>query len=307
MGGEQLVQRPAADLRGDVLGVGSERVRKRLRCHAVRVAVVVLPRDDESGPLQGSGHLVERVEPDRVGVGHRRPLGRRERWSLLEREGEAPAGPERRGDVAYQRVLVLESEHRLEQEHDVEGAAWEGRDVRGRKAAREVARALDGDGDGARARVHAQVHAAKLPGEETPGPAQAAAQVQHRDPRADADLYPQGPDLAGGHEALLPDELAGSVRRHARAVQRPVERRAVVLPHGRALVGTRLTARGDEPNAVRKRSRNAAMRQTGASGPGSMPSCQLHPAIWCNSLGSWAMTEMGTSWLAPWPVTTVAG
>jgi hypothetical protein len=145
---------------------------------------------------------------------------------------KAKSPPEHRGDLAQQRVLVLEGEHRLEQEHDVEGAGWEGRDLRDREAARQVARALAGDGDGARAGVHAQVDAAQLPREETPGPGDAAAQVQHRDPGADADLHRQGPDLAGGHEALLPDKLAGGVRRHARAVQGPVERRAVILPHG---------------------------------------------------------------------------
>ena len=165
--------------------------------------------------------------------------------------------------------------------------------MRGGKATRQVARALAGDGDGARARVHAQVHAAQLPREETPGPADAAAQVQHADPGADADLHRQGPDLAGGHEALLLDELAGRVRRHSRAPQRPVERHAVVLAH--------------EPNAVRKRSRNVSMGHTGARGVGDMPSCQRHPPIRSNTLGSRAMTEMGTSWLAPSPVTTVAG
>ena len=50
------------------------------------------------------------------------------------------------------------------------------------------------------------------------------------------------------------------------------------------------------------------MGQTGAWGLGSIPSCQLHPAIWSITLGSWAMTEIGTSWLgSSWPVTSVAG
>ena len=42
-------------------------------------------------------HLGERREPDRVGVGHGRALGRRERLALLEREGEAAARRERLG------------------------------------------------------------------------------------------------------------------------------------------------------------------------------------------------------------------
>ena len=161
--------------------------------------------------------------------------------------------------------------------------------MRDGKAARQVARSLTGDGDGARAGVHAEVGAGQLAHQEAPGPGDAAAQVQHRYARADAGLHRQRPDLAGGHEAFLADELAGGVRRHARAVQRPLERRAVVLSHGR----------GDEPNAVRKRSRNAVMAQTGACGLGSMPSCQPQPAIRCITFGSWPMTEIGTSWLAP--------
>ena len=81
-------------------------------------------------------------------------------------------------------------------------------------------------------------------------------------------------------------------------VQRPVERRAVVLPHGC----------GDEPNAVRKRSRNALIGQTGACGLG-LQAVLPAPAgdlVAC-TFGSWAMTEIGTSWLAPWPLTSVAG
>ena len=52
VGGEQVVQRAAADLRGDGRGVRGERVRQRLRRRAVRAAVVLLPGDDEPGPLQ---------------------------------------------------------------------------------------------------------------------------------------------------------------------------------------------------------------------------------------------------------------
>ena len=58
---------------------------------------------------------------------------------------------------------------------------------------------------------------------------------------------------------------------------------------------------------MRKRSRNDAIGQTGASGLGDMPSSQPHPATCSITAGSRAMTEIGTSWPAPWPVTTVAG
>src|SRR5829696_1702446 len=186
MGGEQLDQRLGADLAGDVLRVRSERIRQRLRYRAVPTSVVLLPRNDEPGPLQAGGHLVERGKRNGFSVGHRRPLGRRERRSVLECEGETPAGPKRRGDMPDQRVLVLECEHRLEQEHDVEGAGWERWDVRGRKAERQFTGALAGDGDGARARVDAQVHTVKLTLKETPGPADAAAEIQHLDPGPDA-------------------------------------------------------------------------------------------------------------------------
>src|SRR5829696_3679941 len=58
-------------------------------------------------------------------------------------------------------------------------SSWRGvreRDVRGRKAERQFTGALAGDGDGARARVDAQVHTVKLTLKETPGPADAAAE-----------------------------------------------------------------------------------------------------------------------------------
>src|SRR6185312_4695377 len=128
--------------------------------------------------------------------------------------------------------------------------------------------------------------------DEAPRPGDTAAQVQHRRPGADARARRQGPDLRGGHEALLADELAGHVGGHPRVVQRAVER----LPHR------------DGPNAVRKRSRNAPIGQTGARRLGDMPSSQLHPAMRLITFGSRAITEIGTSWLgSSWPVTSVAG
>ncbi len=53
---------------------------------------------------------------------------------------------------------------------------------------------------------------------------------------------------------------------------------------------------------MRRRLRNAFIGQTGACGLGSMPSCQRHPRIRSITFGSRAMTEIGTSWLAFWPV-----
>ena len=130
-------------------------------------------------------------------------------------------------------------------------------------------RALAGDGDGARAGVHSQVGAAQLAREEPPWPGDAAAQVQHRDPGADAGLHRQGPDLARAHEALLPDELAGGVRRHARAVQCPVERRAIVLPHPPILANCR------GPPCVRSRRRTHDFGEQTQAGPATGLLAQL--------------------------------
>jgi len=56
-----------------------------------------------------------------------------------------------------------------------------------------------------------------------------------------------------------------------------------------------LSAARYDPNALRKRLRNASIRQTGAFGPGRNPSPQPHPAILSSTAGSCAMTEIGTS------------
>src|SRR5829696_3503953 len=56
-----------------------------------------------------------------------------------------------------------------------------------------------------------------------------------------------------------------------------------------------------------KRSRNASMGQTGASELGSIPGCQPHGATLVMTSGSCAMIVIGTSRLAPGPLTTAAG
>ena len=61
-----------------------------------------------------------------------------ERQALLQREREPTAGGERAGDSLHQRLLVGKGEHRLEQEHDVERAGRERRDVRDLEAAGEA-------------------------------------------------------------------------------------------------------------------------------------------------------------------------
>ena len=52
-----------------------------------------------------------------------------------------------------------------------------------------------------------------------PGPATPQHRSSTDDPGRDAGPARQGPDLPGAHEALLPDELAGGVRRHAGSPQ----------------------------------------------------------------------------------------
>ena len=53
--------------------------------------------------------------------------------------------------------------------------------------------------------------------------------------------------------------------------------------------------------------RKASMGSSGAIGPGISPSCQCQDAICLNTDGSRAMIEIGTSWVAPAPLTVVWG
>src|SRR5450755_4587941 len=53
--------------------------------------------------------------------------------------------------------------------------------------------------------------------------------------------------------------------------------------------------------------RKASIGRSGAEEPGSSPSCQCPEAICLNTEGSRATIEIGTSWLAPAPLTAVWG
>ena len=130
--------------------------------------------------------------------------------ALLEREREPSAGGRARTISSQQRLLVAEREHRLEQEHHVEGARRQRRNLRDLEAAGQVARALARDGDGACACVHAEVVAAELPRQEPAGAADSAAEVEHGDAPADGCLLRKLPDLGRADEALLLDVLAGA-------------------------------------------------------------------------------------------------
>ena len=53
--------------------------------------------------------------------------------------------------------------------------------------------------------------------------------------------------------------------------------------------------------------RNASIGLTGALGEGSSPFCQCQEDICFSTDGARVMTEIGTSWVAPGPLTAVWG
>src|SRR6476620_4437108 len=230
--GEQLLESPGADLPGNVGSIGGERVDQRIRHGTMRPTAVIPPADNQPDPLQAGEHLLQRGEPHGVGVGHALALWLCEGQALLHGEGEPPAGVECSGYLLKQRLLFGEGEHGLEQKHHVERAGRDWGDPRYLEAAGKVATALTRDANGARAEVHPQIGATQFPGDEPSGTRNSAAQVQHGDPGCDPGLTRQRQNLAGAHEALLLDELAGRLRRHAPWPEAPEERSAIVLLHG---------------------------------------------------------------------------
>src|SRR5215469_1374820 len=78
---------------------------------------------------------------------------------------------------------------------------------------------------------------------------------------------------------------------------------------GSAAAGPWAGAAWDEGvlKAPRNWLRKADIGSSGAEWPGSRPPCQCQEAICRNTAGSWAMIEMGTSWLAPAPVMGAPG
>src|ERR1700753_3196377 len=59
--------------------------------------------------------------------------------------------------------------------------------------------------------------------------------------------------------------------------------------------------------ALRNLLRNALIGQTGAVGLGCRPAFQPQLSICLNTFGSWAMIEIGTSWLELCPLTIGSG
>ena len=124
---------------------------------------------------------------------------------------------------------------------------------------------------------------------------------------ADSDLAITGGTgawaTARGQMHLHARNAAGSflrlrLPRDALAIRRPAagdSPSAGRLGHGAAL------------NAVRNLLRKASIGQTGASAAGCRPGCQSHEAMRSKTAGSRATIEIGTSWVAPGPLTFGAG
>lgn len=231
VGTQQFLQRLFSDLRSNVRRIGGERFGQRFGHDGVRLGAVLLPADGQPDPVQGSEQLVDRDQPHGVGVGHPLPLRLGEGRARLDGAGEPPAGRECAEDLPQQGLLLGKGKHRLEQEHHVERARGDRGNPGHLEATGEVAGTPAGDLDGVGAVVDPEVVAAHLPGDEAPGTADAAAQIQHRDARADARLTRQRPNFTGAHEALLFDVLAGRIRADSRPLEGTDEGGALVLLH----------------------------------------------------------------------------
>lgn len=114
----------------------------------------------------------------------------------------------------------------------------------------------------------------------------------------------QGRDAAGAWSVRRNER--GSVEREGvRRWSRPAWVRAAAATTPRTVAAQR--AGRYFAYAVRKRSRNASIRHTGAAGPGRIPSSQPHPAIRASAAGFFDTTVIGTSRVASAPVTSGAG
>ena len=212
-----------------------------------RAAALPDPANLQPGAGQPADQLGQLHRPDRVGGGHRRPFRLGERRALLDGEGEPPAGAEGCGDLAQQRLLVPEREHRLEQQDDVERPARDRRDLADRELTRQ---------SGGSPAVAREPRWPRRPGRRRgscnpvsavtsrPGPATPQQRSSTESSRSD----PCSPGQATGsrrpHEALLPNVLARRVRRlpaasHGLVVARPlVHRRRDDSPTRLALAGS---------------------------------------------------------------------
>ena len=155
-----------------------------------------------------------------VGAGHPRPLLPGERPAFLDRESEPPARLQRARNLLHQGLLVGEGQHRLQQEHHLEAAPGQRRDMSLLEAAGKLASQLAGGGQCAGGLIDTQVAAARLRRDHPAGAGHPAAQVEHRDARADPGPVSQPPDLGCPHEALLAHIFARGIAGRLRLPQR---------------------------------------------------------------------------------------
>ena len=129
------------------------------RCDAL---LLLLPADGQPGPLSSASISSSGVSQtvSASGIAARSAAVSGAPSSSVN--ANRPPGVEGTGDLAQQRLLVREREHRLQQQHDVEPAGRQRRDRDDLEAAWQVAGPLARDLDGRGARVHAQVGAAEL-------------------------------------------------------------------------------------------------------------------------------------------------
>jgi hypothetical protein len=119
--------------------------------------------------------------------------------------------------------------------------------------------------------------------DQAPGSADAAAEVEHRDPGADAVCWARARISPAVMKLSCPTNSPAAYA-DTRAVQRPVVPRAVVPRRYGSVVD------GVEPNVPRKRSWTALPGQTGACELGrSRPPAPPRDLV--QHLGSWAMIE----------------
>src|SRR5690606_13871133 len=142
---------------------------------------------------------------------------------------------------------VAEGEHRLPQQHDVEGASWEVRDLTDLVAAAQVpnhaTRGLHGRGAG----IDTDELAPEPPSDQASGASRATTQVEHGGVGGDPRPHRQRVDISGTHEPVLVNELGRPVRSApgapVRAREIPESTINLLVPEGHPFGGHGETAR----------------------------------------------------------------
>ena len=160
-------------------------------------AVLLDPADLEALPLQRGEQLGQRIGHTVSAAGIARRSGAVSGRPSSTVKANRPPGRSAAATAASSASLSPEREQRLEQQHHVERPAGDRRDLGDLEAAGQVP-----GGAGARPRRRRARGPRRGSGSRSsavtsrPGPADAAAQVQHRDARTDAGPRGQRPDLA---------------------------------------------------------------------------------------------------------------